>query len=70
LASLPWGNEYFGLIVLIIIGIIIIWIAGILLALLPAFIIAGVVWWLTGNELLAGIGFLIVAIFFFTQRGR
>lgn len=49
---------------LLIIGIIfIIFIAKVLFFILPAGIIALVVWWLTsGNELLAGIAFLFVAI--------
>lgn len=59
-----------GLIILIIIGALLIWVAGILLAFLPAFIVAAVVWWITGNELFAGIGFLIVAIISLTQKRR
>jgi hypothetical protein len=59
-----------GLIILIIIGALIIWVAGFLLAFLPAFIVAGVIWWITGNELFAGVGFLIVAVISLTQRKR
>ena len=70
LVSFIVPTSILGLIILIIMGAIIIWVAGILLAFLPAFIVAGVVWWITGNELLAGIGFLIVAIISLTQKRR
>ena len=54
--------------VLVLIGIIIIMAVGALLFLLPAAVIAGVVWFLTANEFYAGIAFLIVAIISLTRR--
>jgi hypothetical protein len=54
--------------VLILIGLIIIMAVGALLFLLPAAIIAGVVWFLTANEVYAGIAFLIIAIISLTRR--
>jgi hypothetical protein len=54
--------------VLILIGLVIIMVVGALLFLLPAAIIAGVVWFLTANELYAGVAFLLVAIVSLTRR--
>ncbi len=54
--------------VLVLVGIIIIMVAGALLFLLPAAIIAGVVWYLTGNQLYTGIAFLVIAILSLTRR--
>ena len=54
--------------VLILIGLVIIMVVGALLFLLPAAIIAGIVWFLTANEVYAGIAFLIIAIISLTQR--
>jgi hypothetical protein len=52
-----------GLIVLVIIGIlVIVLIVGALIVLLPAIIVAIVVWFFTGSFFLAGVAFLIVAI--------
>jgi hypothetical protein len=59
-----------GLIILIVIGVIIIKIAGVFIFLLPAFILAGVVWWLTGSQLMAGGAFLFVALLSLTRRRR
>ena len=50
------------LIVLVIIGAIIIFIAGVFLFFLPAIIVSGVVWWLTKSEFIAGIAFLLVSL--------
>jgi uncharacterized membrane protein YhhN len=44
--------------VLVLIGVIIIMMVGALLFFLPAAVIAGAVWFLTGNELYAGLAFL------------
>ena len=68
--SASFVDEILGLIILAIIGALIILAAGFLLAFLPAFIVAAVVWWLTGNELYAGIGFLAVAVLSLTRRKR
>lgn len=54
--------------VLILIGIIIIKIVGALLFFLPAVVIAGVVWYITGNELYAALAFLAVAVLSLTKR--
>jgi len=54
--------------VLVLIGIIIIMVVGALLFFLPAAVIAGVVWFLTANELYAGVAFLVVAILSLTRR--
>jgi hypothetical protein len=52
-----------GAIVLVIIGIlVIVLIVGALLVLLPAIIVAIVVWFITGSFFFAGIAFLVVAI--------
>lgn len=60
----------FALILLMIIGIfVIIFIAKVFIFILPAAIIALVVWWLTGgNEVLAGISFLVVCIISIARR--
>jgi hypothetical protein len=55
-------------ILLIIIGSIIIWIAGTLIFFLPAFIVAGIVYWITGDDTLAGVAFLLVALSSLTRR--
>lgn len=54
--------------VLILIGAIIIMVAGALLFFLPAAVVAGVVWYLTGNQLYAGVAFLAVAVLSLTRR--
>jgi len=62
LPSLGNINDLLLLLVLVIIGIVIIVvIAKIILFILPAGIIALVVWFLTGSIWLAGIAFLVVA---------
>ena len=54
--------------VLVLIGVIIIMMVGALLFFLPAAVIAGVVWFLTGNELYAGLAFLAVAVLSLTRK--
>jgi len=54
--------------VLLLIGVIILMVVGALLFLLPAAVIAGVVWFLTGNELYAASAFLAVAVISLTRR--
>jgi hypothetical protein len=54
--------------ILVLIGVIIIMVAGALLFFLPAAVIAGVVWYLTGNELYTGIAFLVIAVLSLTRR--
>jgi len=58
------------LLIMIIIGAIIIFIAGVLIMFLPALIFAGVVYWLTGSETYTGIAFLIIALLSLTRRRR
>ncbi len=61
--SFPFLTDFLLLILLLIIGlVIIVLLAKILLFILPAAIIAFVVWFLTGGSLVwAGVAFLIVA---------
>jgi hypothetical protein len=54
--------------VLVLIGIIVIMVAGALLFFLPAAIIAGVVWFFTGNEIYTGVAFLIIALLSLTRK--
>lgn len=54
--------------VLVLIGLIVIMVVGALLFLLPAAVVAGVVWYFTGNELYAGIAFLVIAVLSLTRR--
>jgi hypothetical protein len=58
----------FILLVMIIIGSIIIWVVGALIFFIPAAIIAGVVWFLTGNTNYTGLAFLAVAILSLLKR--
>jgi hypothetical protein len=53
---------------LVLIGVIIIMIAGALLFFLPAAVVAGVVWFLTGSELYAALAFLAVAVLSLTRK--
>jgi hypothetical protein len=54
--------------ILVLAGLIIIMVVGALLFLLPAAVVAGVVWYFTGNELYAGIAFLIIAVLSLTRK--
>jgi hypothetical protein len=54
--------------VLLLIGVIIIMVVGALLFFLPAAVIDGVVWFLTGWELYAAVAFLVVALLSLTKR--
>jgi len=54
--------------VLVLIGVIIIMVVRALLFFLPAVVIAGVVWFLTGNELYAALAFLAVAVLSLTRK--
>ena len=57
-----------GLFILVLIGSVIIWVVGALIFFLPAAVIAGVVWYLTGNSDYAGLAFLLVALLSITRR--
>jgi len=54
--------------VVVVVGVIIIMIVGALLFFLPAVVIAGVVWYITGNTLYAAVAFLIVAVLSLIRR--
>ncbi|MFA5869316.1 MAG: hypothetical protein WC941_06405 [Candidatus Bathyarchaeia archaeon] len=54
--------------ILVLIGVIIIMVVGALLFFLPAAVVAGVVWYLTGSELYAALAFLAVAVISLTRR--
>jgi len=56
--------------VLVLIGVVIIMIAGALLFFLPAAVIAGVVWFLTSNELYAALAFLAVAVLSLARKKK
>jgi hypothetical protein len=55
------GFDLMGLIGLIIIGLVIIFVIRLLFMLIPAALVAFVVWFLTGSLWWAGIAFLIIA---------
>lgn len=54
--------------VLVLIGIVIIMMVGALLFLLPAAVVAWVVWFLTGSELYAAAAFLVIALLSLTKK--
>jgi hypothetical protein len=54
--------------ILVLIGIIIIMVVGAMLFFLPAVVIAGVVWFLTGSDLYTGLAFLAIAILSLSRR--
>jgi hypothetical protein len=56
------------MIVFFIIGSIIIYVVGALIFFIPAGIISVIVWYVTGNETLTGLAFLIVALSSLTKR--
>jgi hypothetical protein len=66
------GTFPFGLIwitiVLFIIGSIIIYVVGALIFFIPAGIVSVIVWYITGNETLTGLAFLLVALSSLTKR--
>lgn len=66
-AAFPIGLIW-AMILLFIIGSIIIYIVGALVFFIPAGIVAVIVWFLTSNETLTGLAFLLVALSSLTQR--
>ena len=54
-------NLFWGLLIMVIIGSTIIWVIGTLVFFIPAVIVAGVVWFITGNPDYTGLAFLIIA---------
>ena len=53
--------DIIALVALVIIGLIIIFLLRVVLVLIPAALVAFVVWWLTGSTFWAGIAFLVIA---------
>jgi len=54
---------------LLVVGIlIVVFILKLLVVLVPAGIIALIVWWLTGSTMYAGIAFLVIAVLGFLKR--
>lgn len=60
--------ELAGLLVLVVVGVVVILLVGAFLFLLPAIVIAAIVWFISGNELLTGIAFLLVALISLVKR--
>jgi hypothetical protein len=60
--------ELGGLIALVVIGVIIIVVIGAFIFLLPAIVVAFIVWFITGNQLLTGVAFLAVALLSLAKR--
>jgi hypothetical protein len=60
--------ELAGLLLLVLVGIVVIVLIGAFLFLLPAFAVALIVWFITGNQLLTGVAFLAVALISLAKR--
>ncbi len=56
-----FGYDLLGLIGLVILGLIIIFLIRLILILIPAAVVAFIVWFFTGSMWLAGVAFLIIA---------
>jgi hypothetical protein len=56
------------MILLFIIGSIIIYVVGALIFFIPAGIAAVIVWYLTGNETMTGLAFLLIAVSSLSKR--
>ena len=54
-------NLFWGLIFMVLLGSIVIWVIGTLIFFIPAVIVTGVIWFLTGNPDYTGAAFLIIA---------
>ena len=54
-------NLFWGLLFMVLLGSIIIWVIGTLIFFIPAAIVAGVIWFLTGNPDYTGAAFLLIA---------
>ena len=65
LAGLIWLFLIF-----LLIGSIIIWFVGALIFFIPAIIVAAIVYYFTGNDTMAGLAFLLVALASLTQPRR
>lgn len=60
--------EIAGLIVLVLLGLIVLMMVGTFLFLLPAIVVAVIVWFITGSNLLTGVAFLAVALLSLIKR--
>lgn len=60
-ALLGIGVDVFALVLLILLGIVIILVIKTFLFLLPAAVVAFAIWYITGDNYLTGIAFLIIA---------
>jgi len=65
LAGLVWL-----FLILILIGSIIIWFVGAIIFFIPALVVAAIVYYLTQNDTLAGLAFLLVALSSLTRPRR
>ena len=65
---LPGTGEIIILIVLLIVAVFVILLLRAIFMLLPAAIVAGVVWFLTGSLTWAGVAFLAIAILSILRR--
>ena len=55
-------NLFWGLLFMVIVGSVIIWVVGALIFFVPAAIVAGAVWFLSGNPDYTGAAFLLIAV--------
>lgn len=60
--------ELGGLLALVVIGVIVVVLVGAFLFFLPAILVAAIVWFITGHELLTGVAFLAVALVSLAKR--
>ena len=60
--AVPSFGELLAFLALLVVGFLLITIIGALIFLLPAVILAAVVWFLTGSLFWAGVVFLIIAV--------
>lgn len=66
----PLAGIVWLFVVFILIGSVIIWFLGALIFFIPAILIAGIVYLITGNDSLAGLAFLLVALSSLTRPKR
>jgi hypothetical protein len=62
------GVDLVGLLGLVVVGVIVIVLVGAFLFLLPAIVVAVIVWLITHDNLLTGIAFLAVALISLARR--
>ena len=66
----PLAGFIWLFLIFLLIGSIIIWFVGALLFFIPAIIVAAIVYYLTGNDTMAGLAFLLIALASLTQPRR